>query len=190
VFGVRAAAGTLSRRQPGAASISTDTAVPINSKEKRMTIAFRTTTVASSFLLIAGAALAADVGVSVSIGEPGFYGQIDLGHAPAPALVSPNPVVIVAPPTPMEPIYLRVPTEHRRHWKRYCSRYNACGRPVYFVQDAWYNNIYAPHYRAHREEYAAQSERRQDRREMERHEDRRETERHEDRGSDRRDRRD
>jgi uncharacterized protein YcfJ len=26
-------------------------------------------------------------------------------------------------------------------------QYNACGRPVYFVDDRWYNDVYVPHYR-------------------------------------------
>ena len=39
-------------------------------------------------------ALAADVGVSISIGQPGFYGQIDIGNVPQPQLVYPRPVVI------------------------------------------------------------------------------------------------
>lgn len=50
--------------------------------------------------LVAAPVFAQDVGVSISIGHPGFYGRI-----------------------------------------------NACGERVYFVQDAWYANVYAPHYR-------------------------------------------
>jgi len=42
---------------------------------------------------------------------------------------------------------LRVPPGHQKNWKRYCGRYEACGRPVYFVRDDWYNNVYAPQYR-------------------------------------------
>ena len=51
-----------------------------------------------------------------------------------------------------EPLYLRVPPGHSRDWKRYCGRYDACGRPVYFVRNDWYNNVYSPRYREdHRE---------------------------------------
>ena len=46
-----------------------------------------------------------------------------------------------------QPVYLRVPHDHRKKWAKYCSRYDACGRPVYFVQDDWYVNSYAPAYR-------------------------------------------
>jgi hypothetical protein len=37
-----------------------------------------------------------------------------------------------------EPVYLWVPPGHRRDWRNHCSRYNACGAPVYFVNDRWY----------------------------------------------------
>ena len=47
-----------------------------------------------------------------------------------------------------QPVYLRVPPGHEKNWRKHCQRYNACGRPVYFVQDTWYTNVYAPQYRA------------------------------------------
>lgn len=94
-------------------------------------------------------ALAADVGVSINVGEPGFYGQINIGNVPRPTLVYSRPVIIQPAPVgvAVEPIYLRVPPGHAKHWSRYCARYNACGRPVYFVQDRWYRDVYAPQYR-------------------------------------------
>lgn len=94
-------------------------------------------------------ALAADVGVSINVGEPGFYGQIDIGNVSRPALVYPQPVIIQRVPVGIvaEPMYLHVPPGHAKHWRRYCARYNACDRPVYFVQDRWYNNVYVPQYR-------------------------------------------
>ena len=39
-------------------------------------------------------AFAADVGVSISIGQPGFYGRIDIGNAPQPEFVNPQPIII------------------------------------------------------------------------------------------------
>jgi hypothetical protein len=91
---------------------------------------------------------AADVGVSISIGEPGFYGQIDIGNFPQPQLVYPQPVVIRRSPefVSVPPVYLHVPPGHEKHWSRHCAQYNACGRPVYFVRDDWYNNEYVPRY--------------------------------------------
>lgn len=94
----------------------------------------------------AGAAPAADVGVSISIGEPGFYGQIDIGTM-RPQVVYAEPVIIRRERVVRGPIYLRVPPGHEKHWDKHCDEYNACGAPVYFVQDRWYNDDYAPAYR-------------------------------------------
>ena len=95
-------------------------------------------------------AMAADVGVSVSIGQPGFYGQINIGNAPPPVLVYPQPVVIqpVAVVQPVQPVYLHVPPGHAKKWGKHCAKYNACSLPVYFVTDDWYNNVYVPHYQS------------------------------------------
>ena len=46
-----------------------------------------------------------------------------------------------------QPVYLRVPEGHRKHWNKHCRAYNACGQQVFFVQDGWYSNTYAPRYR-------------------------------------------
>lgn len=91
--------------------------------------------------------LPATAQVSVSIGQPGFYGRLDIGGFPAPPLLFPEPMLIRPAPVAYPPIYLRVPPGHARDWRRYCGRYSACGRPVYFVQDDWYRREYAPVYR-------------------------------------------
>ena len=88
-------------------------------------------------------------GVSISIGEPGFYGRIDIGGYAAPPLIYPEPIIVHRVRTWYPPIYLRVPPLHAKRWYKYCNRYNACGRPVYFVDDGWYRNVYAPRYRQH-----------------------------------------
>lgn len=90
---------------------------------------------------------ASDVGVSISVGEPGFYGRLDIGDYPAPRVVYRQPVVVGYVDAGRDPVYLRVPPGHRRHWSRHCSEYNACGERVYFVRDDWYNDVYAPQYR-------------------------------------------
>ncbi len=99
--------------------------------------------------MITAPALAADVGVSISIGHPGFYGQLEPGGYSRPPVIYRRPVLIQRMPRGemREPLYLRVPAGHSRNWRRYCSRYDACGRPVYFVRNDWYNNVYAPRYR-------------------------------------------
>lgn len=96
-------------------------------------------------------ALAADVGVSVTIGQPGFYGHIDIGDFPAPALIYPQPVIVTPGVVVGAPMYLRVPPGHAKHWSKHCAEYNACGQRVYFVRDEWYNNVYAPRYRERHE---------------------------------------
>jgi hypothetical protein len=103
-------------------------------------------------LLLAAAAapaFGADVGVSINIGQPGFYGRIDVGNYPAPQLVYAEPIVIQRIPVGVvrQPVYLRVPPGHAKNWSKHCGKYGACGQPVYFVQDNWYNNVYAPQYR-------------------------------------------
>jgi hypothetical protein len=93
-------------------------------------------------------ALAANVGVSVSIGQPGFYGQLDIGGAPPPQVIYRQPRVVERGiPDNRPPVYLRVPPGHRKHWSSHCREYNACGERVFFVQDGWYNHEYVPHYR-------------------------------------------
>lgn len=102
----------------------------------------------------AGSAMA-EVGVSINVGQPGFYGQIDIGNVPAPQVVYSQPVVIRQDPVYVSqpPIYLHVRPGYERHWNRHCREYNACGRQVYFVRGDWYNNVYVPHYRDHPEEF-------------------------------------
>lgn len=98
---------------------------------------------------LAGApARAADVGVSVQISQPGVYGRIDIGRFPQPQVVVPQPVIIVPPPRAVprpEPVYLWVPPGHRKNWRKHCRDYGACGVPVYFVDDRWYDDHVRPH---------------------------------------------
>lgn len=91
----------------------------------------------------------AEVNASVSIGQPGFYGTIDIGNFPRPRLIYAEPVYLRPVPYAygVEPIYLRVPPGHERNWSKHCSRYGACGRPVYFVEHDWYEQVYVPRYR-------------------------------------------
>jgi hypothetical protein len=103
-------------------------------------------------------AFAGDVSVSVNLNAPGLYGQITIGgDVPAPELILPRPVVAVAPRevivSPPPPLYLHVPPGHERHWAKHCREYNACGRPVYFVSDRWYHDVYTPrHFHGHEHE--------------------------------------
>jgi hypothetical protein len=89
---------------------------------------------AAAIAAAATPALAQNVGMSVTVGQPGFYGRIDIGNFPQPMVIYP------------QPIYLHVPPGHAKDWRKHCGRYNACGQPVYFVQEGWYNNVYVPRY--------------------------------------------
>jgi len=92
-------------------------------------------------------ALAADVGVSVTVGQPGFYGRIDIGDFPQPRLIY-REAVIIERGIPMHrgPIYLRVPPGHAKNWKKHCHEYGACGERVFFVHNDWYEHEYVPRY--------------------------------------------
>lgn len=90
---------------------------------------------------------------------PGLPGRVDISRLPLPQVVLPNPVIItpprlpvpvppppgvvVATPTPapprQQPVYLWVPPGHQKNWAKHCGRYKACGVPVYFVRDEWYD---------------------------------------------------
>ncbi len=118
---------------------------------------FKRFLIAGFLLASTSATFAADVGVSISIGQPGFYGQIDIGDYPypQPRLIYREPIIVHRHVDIMYgPIYLRVPPGHYKNWRRYCGRYNACGRQVYFVQDRWYHHEFSPQYRQrHRNDY-------------------------------------
>jgi hypothetical protein len=102
--------------------------------------------------LITGSAVhAADVGVSIQISQPGVYGRIDIGQFPRPQVVVAQPVIIApAPPQrervveKVQPVYLWVPPGHRKNWRKHCREYGACGVPVLFVDDRWYDDHVHP----------------------------------------------
>lgn len=140
---------------------------------------------------------AADVGVSVNIGQPGFYGRIDIGNYPQPRLVYMEPRIVSPLPQASlrRPIYLRVPPGHAKDWAKHCGKYAACGQPVYFVDERWYREVYSSQYRTQhsgskREAYRGDDGRRDDdrRHDSRRNDDRRaEERRREERRMDRRD---
>jgi hypothetical protein len=95
-----------------------------------------------SATLLAAAAHATDVGVSVQIGQPGFYGRIDIGNTAPPPVIVAQPVWVQRQPVRVEPVYMRVPPGHQKNWAKHCGQYNACGMPVYFVREDWYQQRY------------------------------------------------
>ncbi len=107
----------------------------------------------AALVLGAGApwAMAGGINIDVAIkGEvaPGVYGRVDLGGRPPPRLVYEKPMIIerARPGVVVEPVYLHVPPEHARNWRRHCHEYNACNRPVYFIHSAEYEPGYHHHH--------------------------------------------
>lgn len=94
--------------------------------------------------IAASSAFAADVGVSIHVGDPSYYGRIDIGNVPQPPrIIYAQPVYIQRPPAGDDrPIYLRVPRGYEKHWEKHCHAYDACNRPVYFVREDWYRQHY------------------------------------------------
>ena len=109
---------------------------------------------AACALVLAAPAFAADVGVSISVSQPGVYGRVDIGRFPQPQVVVAQPVIVQRPVIVQqpqvvvvqpEPVYMWVPSGHRKNWRKHCAAYNACGVPVYFVQDRWYDQNVRQH---------------------------------------------
>ncbi len=94
-----------------------------------------------------GGAYAADVGVSIQFGQPGFYGRIDLGDFQQPQVIYREPRIVERVVVNREPLYLVVPPGHIKHWDKHCRQYDACGRQVYFVKEQWYNDVVVQRYR-------------------------------------------
>lgn len=120
---------------------------------------------------------AANVDVSINIGQPNYFGRIDPRDFGRPVLIYNEPRVIYPVAAPRDPVYLHVPPGHAKNWRKHCHKYNACNERVYFVQDNWYQREYVPRYQAaHHDGHDYRDERREERREdkYEKHEDKHE----------------
>ena len=100
-------------------------------------------TLAAAFTA-ATASAQTSVGVSVSINQPGVYVRIDIGNTSPPPVVYARPIIYAPQPVAVvqQPVYLYVPPGHQKNWGKHCARYNACGQPVYFVQENWVRERY------------------------------------------------
>jgi hypothetical protein len=102
-------------------------------------------TLAALALLVASAAGAATQVNVIVEGQirPGVYGRVEVGNPSVPPPVwRPQPVIIAPQPNVVEvvPVYVHVPPGQARNWRKHCHRYDACGRPVYFVKSAEYES--------------------------------------------------
>ncbi|WP_460490045.1 hypothetical protein [Curvibacter fontanus] len=116
----------------------------VRSPAWRGTGRFLALSLASLTLLLASVAHAQPY-VNVTVGGefvPGVFGQVSVGSNPPPPVFNPQPVIVGTPIYGTQPIYVHVPDEDREDWERSCRRYNACGRPVYFIRaderDRWW----------------------------------------------------
>ena len=116
--------------------------------------------IALAFAACVVAPVYAQVGVSIGINQPGIYGQINIGGGyPPPPVVYSQPILVAPRPVSAPPMYLYVPPLYQQHWARYCARYRACGRPVYFVREQWVRDRYQhahPEWRGDRRGYRDQ----------------------------------
>jgi hypothetical protein len=80
--------------------------------------------------------------------KPGVYGRLAMAATSkaTPALVYEQPMFIEAPQmgARVEPVYLHVPPDHAKNWKKHCKQYKACDKPVFFVKSAEYEPGYKP----------------------------------------------
>ena len=83
---------------------------------------------------------------------PGLYGQVNIGNERPPPVVYAQPMLIEPQYAPPPPIYLHVPPDHAKNWRKHCHEYNACNRPVYFVRSREYDPEYQRHYQDHERE--------------------------------------
>ncbi|QYF93422.1 hypothetical protein KY495_22600 [Massilia sp. PAMC28688] len=98
--------------------------------------------------LATGSIAASAQNIDIQLGQTNYYGRIDLLNFGTPQLIYKEPMWVSRPANyrTIATLYLRVPPGHAKKWSKHCDRYDACGRPVYFVQDSWYNNTYVPRY--------------------------------------------
>jgi hypothetical protein len=98
---------------------------------------------------LATAVRAGGAGPSIHIGEPDFFGRIDIGGKPAPQLVQRRPIWPERPRDTFmrQPVYFHVPPGQQQNWRHYCRQYNACGEAVLFVRESWYQDSYLSQYR-------------------------------------------
>ncbi|MCR2747831.1 hypothetical protein [Limnobacter parvus] len=106
----------------------------------------------ASCAVLAGLALAPTqaqaINISIGVGGevlPGVYGSVNLDNGRYPTLVYAEPLIIKRQSRILSPVYLHVPPGHLKKWDRYCDRYGACSRPVYFVKSRDYYN-FSPRY--------------------------------------------
>lgn len=100
-------------------------------------------------LMVSCCPFPADAAARIVVGQPGFYGVLEVGRQLRPRLLRGEPVLVWPRPASVlaRPLYVHVPPGHVHRWEKYCRHYNACSRPVYFVTEEWYEKVYVPAWR-------------------------------------------
>lgn len=91
---------------------------------------------------------AADEALPANVGQPDYYGRLDMAGYPQPQLVFRKALAIDPVEADRPSLYLRVAPGQARQWRKHCRAYQACNQQVYFVQDAWYTREYVPRFAA------------------------------------------
>ncbi|KDP87187.1 hypothetical protein CF70_002765 [Cupriavidus sp. SK-3] len=100
------------------------------------------------FACIMAMAVLSAPALATDMGDPGYYGRIDINGMSSPQTLHQQPIVVQPHAgASQHPIYLNVPPDHAKNWPKYCDRYDACGEPAHFVDNRWYNERYVPQYR-------------------------------------------
>ena len=81
---------------------------------------------------------------------PGVFGQINVGNAPPPPVIYPQPILGGPAVYGAPPIYVYAPIEETQNWGYFCGKYRACGMPVYFVQYDERHPYWARYHEAYR----------------------------------------
>jgi hypothetical protein len=113
-----------------------------------------------------GVSRAGDLDIHVILSgqvAPGVYGQVQLGNNSPPPVVYAQPMIIEPQASPPPPVYLHVPPEHAKNWRKHCHEYHACNRPVYFVRSAEYAPGYDHREREHDHDHGRRDDRDRDR---------------------------
>jgi hypothetical protein len=102
--------------------------------------------------LIALLSAAGQFALAAQAAEFSYFGPVDTSIAPEPGVIYER-VVKAAKQKPgdipqnirsAKVLYLHVPAGEERHWSAHCAKYQACEKPVLFVSEAWYQNVYLP----------------------------------------------
>lgn len=96
-------------------------------------------------LLLATLVGGADAAGAADDLDASFFGPITLGaDVPKPEFIRKKPLIAKPGAAPAEgrPLILHVRPGQEERWSAHCAAYAACDRPVLFVRENWYRDVY------------------------------------------------